>query len=415
MKLAFVHNHPSGGAARAVHALGLQLAHRHEIDVFTLSSADEKFVSSADFARAVHVAPFHVRPPWRFMSYLNDLRRYGDLSTLEATYGDIARKIDGGAYDAVLVSACRYLQAPSVLAGLRTPTAYYCHEPPRRFLPAGYSTGGGPLRRYRRMRQLWHRPADAIIERLLRERDQRNVAAADVVLTNSYFTASLIASYYRREARVCYLGVDTARAPRAKPQADYALSVGAIEHHKGFDFIIESVAALEPDIRPPLMIVGNATNPDVKEHLQRLAHERGVRLTIRSDVSDDELGAAYAGARVFAYAPHHEPFGLAALEAMAAGLPVVAVAEGGVTESVVDGVNGITTPRDTARFADALARVLWEPNWARELGAAGRMRVEAYWTWDAAAKRVEDALALVARGRHSTPYVSARAATAAPR
>lgn len=349
------------------------------------------------------------------MFYVNDMQRYRDLGALEAAYGDMAREIDGGGYDAVLVSACRYLQAPSVLADLHTPAAYYCHEPPRRFLPPEWRTAGGPIGRYERMRAFWHGPADVIIDRTLRERDHRNVAAADVVLTNSRFTASLIASYYQREARVCYLGVDTARAPAAERPGEYALSVGAIEHHKGFDFVVEAIAALKRDIRPPLLIVGNAANPAVRDHLQRLAQERGVRLTIRSVVSDDELAAAYAGARVFVYAPHHEPFGLAALEAMAAGLPVVAVAEGGVTEIVVDGVTGVTAPRDASRFADALARVLSEPDWARELGSAARRRVEADWRWDAAAERIEDALFSIARGRSAPNGDAAEAVTAAMR
>jgi glycosyltransferase involved in cell wall biosynthesis len=402
MRLAFVHNHPSGGAARAVHALGCALARRHDIDVFTLSSSDEVFAPSREFARALYVTSFDVPRPRRFGLYVNDLMRFRALNALDSAYRELAAQIDGSGYDAALVSACRYLQAPSALAYMSTPSAYFCHEPPRRFLPARYRAGGEPPRGYARLRAAWHRPADIVIDRKVRQRDMRNVASADVVLTNSQFTAGLVHSYYGREARVCRLGVHPASEDRGGPIGDYVLSVGAIEHHKGFDFLIEALAEMDVDKRPSLLIVGNAANPTVRNRLQRHARERGVRLSLSVSLSERELASAYARARAFVYAPRYEPFGLAALEAMAAGIPVVAVAEGGVAESVVHDLTGLTTPRDPKKFADALGMVLFEPALARRLGEAGVRHVEKDWTWDAAAAGVEEALASVAGHAPST-------------
>lgn len=397
MRIAVFHNHPPGGAARAIHELGRQLSGRHAIDVYTLSTGDEEFLPSSDYARSVHVFPYRPRPPLRFGLYLNEIRRYRDLDALERVSERAAATIDAAAYDAVLVSACRVLQAPAVLFHLRTPTAYYCHEPPRRFLQPDCRPDAGPLGAYARLRARWHRPAEALLERRLAGWDRRNVAAADTVLTNSAFTAGLVERYYRRRAQVCALGVDAARLrPNGRPAGGYVLSVGAVEHHKGFDLLVEALALVPAALRPRLLIAGNWVNPGVAGHLRTLAQGRAVDLTIRSGVSDDELAAIYGGARAFVYAPRQEPFGLAVLEAMACGLPVVAVAEGGVPESVADGVSGLVVERDARAFAAALMRILEDGRLAAALGQQGRRLAETRWTWESAGRRLEEALASLA-------------------
>lgn len=400
MRIAFVHNHPSGGAARAVHELGNQMSRRHAIDVYTLSTADEQFLPSRDYAARVRILPYRPRAPLHRGFYLNEARAYQDLHALERVSKQMAEAIDARAYDVVLASSCRYVQAPSVLQYLRTPAAYYCHEPPRRFLHAACRPDAGPLNPYQRLRASWHRPAQTLLDGVIARRDRRNVARASVLLTNSHFTASLIEAYYGRRAHVCHLGVDARRFQSdARGRGAYVLSVGAIDHHKGFDLLVEAVGLLPPGDRPELVIVGNAATPGVADHLRRLAVRRAVTLRMRVGVSDADLAAIYAGARLFAYAPHEEPFGLAVLEAMASGLPVVAVSEGGVQDSVLPGVTGLIVPRNAAAFAAAIGRVLADDAYAAALGRAGRRLATTDWTWDAAARRVEEALAGLAAGR----------------
>ncbi len=330
---------------------------------------------------------------------MNDVRVLQDLRDIDRVSGEAAAAIDADGYDAVLVSACRYLQAPAVLAHLQTPAAYYCHEPPRRFLQPRCRPDAGPLTPYQRLRALWHAPARAVVDRELAAADRRHVRAARSVLTNSRFTATLIDRYYGRPAEVCGLGVDPLRFQPGGRRGDYVLSVGAIDNHKGFDFLVEALALLPAASRPRLVLAGNYANPGVADHLRRLADRGGVGLTQRVGITDDELAAVYAGAAAFVYASHDEPFGLAVLEAMASGLPVVAVAEGGVVESVVPGETGRLVARDPGAFAGALSEVLADATLARTLGEAGRRRVESEWTWDAAARRLERALEVVATGQ----------------
>ncbi len=397
MKIAIVHNHPSGGAARAIYELGGQLRRRHRLDVFTLDTGDESFLPSRDYAERVRTFRYAPLRPLRGGFYLNDLGAYQNLRALERAYREIAGAVDDGRYDAVLVSACRELQAPSVLAFLATPTVYYCHEPPRRFIEPGRRRDAGPLPLYRRLRAVWHRPASAAIDRAFARRDRRNVAAARTVLTNSTFTAALVRGYYGRSADVCHLGVDAARfIPGDRRHARYVLSVGAIDRHKGFDLVIEALARIPPEERPPLVIVGNYANDAVERELRCQAAGNGVALDLRIGVPDSELARIYASARLFAYAPHLEPFGLTVLEAMAAGLPVVAIPEGGVVDSVVADRTGILVPRDARALAGAVRMLLVDEDLAGEFGREGRRLVEQEWTWQAAAQRVEDALAATA-------------------
>ena len=111
---------------------------------------------------------------------------------------------------------------------------------------------------------------------------------------------------------------------------NFVLSVGGFNLLKGHDFVIRSLSLIPSKLRPKFVIVGNGGEDEL--YLRRLARKNDVDLEMHQDVSDEKLLHWYNKARLFAYAPHNEPFGLAPLEATACGLPVVAVNEGGVGE-----------------------------------------------------------------------------------
>jgi glycosyltransferase involved in cell wall biosynthesis len=393
MRIAIYHNHPSGGASRAIHELGTRLSDRHEVDVFTLGTSSEQIWPDETYAHNVDVTPFAQASPVRFGFYVNDLLQLRDVRRLDEAGREIAARIDAASYDVVLASACQVMHTPSVLRFLRTPNIYYCHEPPRRFLQDECRPDAGPLTAYQRLRAAWHVPAQRFVESALQRYDHQNFMAADSVITNSEFTASLILSYYGRPATVSYLGVDTNYfQPGDRSEPSYVLSVGALEHHKGFDFIVRALARLEQPVRPPLVIVANTVNPGVLSHIMQTANDLDVNVDVRSGISDSQLLEAYQGAALFAYAPFAEPFGLAVIESMASGLPVVAVAEGGVLESVEAGVTGRTTIRDEAAFAEAMGGLLANPRTANAMGIAGRTAACERWTWRAATDRLEASL-----------------------
>jgi glycosyltransferase involved in cell wall biosynthesis len=196
-------------------------------------------------------------------------------------------------------------------------------------------------------------------------------------------------------------------AERFKPldleRDDFVLSVGAVSPLKGYDFLIDALGLIPARERPRLIIAGNTASQGETIYLKNLAAQLGVAVEFRVDVSEDELVRLYNTARAFVYAPVLEPFGFAPLEAMACGTPVIAVKEGGVRESVGDGVTGLLVPRDLCTFAESLERVLDDARLAHTLGENGRAEVLRAWTWEHAYERLVQNVQTLQR---STPSAS---------
>jgi glycosyltransferase involved in cell wall biosynthesis len=393
MRIAVYHNQPSGGARRALHGFCKELALRNELDIFTLSSSDQHLIDDHDVGRPVVVLPYEPRPQAKFGLYLNDLQWVRSLRELDRVNADAARQIDDRGYDVVLVDVCRYTQAPYVLRYLQTAAAYYCHEPPRRFYETSWRERGSLYAWARAGRRF---PFRLALDRRMRREDSELVRCAGLVLTNSTYNRLRLGSIYGVSATVCPPGVEVPPAGERR-EADYVLSVGAIQAHKGFEFVIESLGAVSETLRPALHIVANEGNPRLARRLEALARNCGVALRIRMSISEPELEREYQGALLFVYGAHHEPLGLSPLEAMAHRVPVVAVNEGGVGEGVTDGSSGYLVCRSSSAFAAAVTALLSAPLLRREMGAAGRSVIEQNWSWPTRARALEDALRLLAR------------------
>src|SRR5262249_22394875 len=144
-------------------------------------------------------------------------------------------------------------------------------------------------------------------------------------------------------------------------------------------------------------------DPAYAAAVQGLAKDLGVDFQPRLRVSDAELLDLLNRATALVYAPRLEPFGYAPLEANACGLPVVALAEGGVRETVVDGVNGLLVEPEPAAMARAVERLRDDPEYARELGRRGRQIAEERWSLGGAIDRLENRLKAVLVGAPPAP------------
>jgi glycosyltransferase involved in cell wall biosynthesis len=138
---------------------------------------------------------------------------------------------------------------------------------------------------------------------------------------------------------------------------------------KGFDVLLRAYARLQ-DPAPDLLLAG--PGPE-KTRLRALAHQLGIaqRVTFLGFVGGQDKINLLRSAQFFVCPSRHEPFANAILEALAAGLPVVASAVGGNTELVRDGVHGLLFPaEDDVALAQALHRLLAEPALLARLRAA---------------------------------------------
>ncbi len=161
------------------------------------------------------------------------------------------------------------------------------------------------------------------------------------------------------------------------PGAAVILCAARIDVGKGQDALVEAFARISgafPDA--VVAICGEPFGPeDFLVALRRRVVELGLEHRVLFLGQREDLPALMAESQVFCLPTEHEAFGLVFVEAMAAGLPVVAVRSGGVPEVVVDGVTGLLSePGDLAALAANLARLLAEPHLRRQMGEAGRAR-----------------------------------------
>jgi D-inositol-3-phosphate glycosyltransferase len=195
----------------------------------------------------------------------------------------------------------------------------------------------------------------------------------------------------RRRISVVPSGVDTeALRPDVPPEARGArhrlVVLGRLVPRKGTDDVVRALVGL-PDTE--LVIAGGPaaelldTDPDARRLLE-LAGELGVadRVRLVGGIPRDAVAPLLTSADAVVCVPWYEPFGIVPLEAMACGVPVVASAVGGLTDTVVDGVTGLHVPaREPDRLTEALGELLADAELRSALGAAGRVRAVARYSW----------------------------------
>src|SRR6202011_6225854 len=117
-------------------------------------------------------------------------------------------------------------------------------------------------------------------------------------------------------------------------------------------------------------------------------------VVFRGHLTSGDLAEAYRGAVVAVFAPHGEEFGMAPLEAMASGVPVVAWRDGGLQETIVDGETGYLVG-DAVTLRQRLRLLLHDPARRSAFGEAARRRAEAF-TWQRTAAGIEAICQLLA-------------------
>ncbi|MGV9800815.1 glycosyltransferase [Mycobacterium sp. NPDC003449] len=196
----------------------------------------------------------------------------------------------------------------------------------------------------------------------------------------------------RSRTSVVPCGVDldrfTPAGRRARRNARHRLvSVGKMAPHRGFEAVIRSLPKLADT---ELVIVGGPATAELARHpearrLRALAAEMGVagRVTLCGAVTRDKMPEVLRSADVVTCTPWYETFGIVPLEAMACGVPVVATSVGGMLDTIVDQVTGrLVSPKRPDLLVDTLHGLLRDDFGRRSLGAAGRDRAGARYSWD---------------------------------
>ncbi len=390
MRIAVWHNLPSGGGQRALydHVRGL-VSRGHHVEIWAPPTADTSLLDLRS------LAPYHEVPlrANRYLDIVPDLRELGvgaDIKAMDAHCQRVAAEIHDMAFDVFLSGTCLRFGAPRVARWVRLPAVLYLGEPCRRLYeaPSVWALGEHDWSPDALARTAFRSIRVQRYRKQVRE-EIGNAAAFCTILVNSYFSVESVARSYGLDARVCYLGVDPDLWNYdSAEREDLIVGIGEFNVHKGIDFVLDAVGAM-PSPRPPLHWIGNRGRAKYLAQLQDRAARLDVNFTPHVAIPQAEMVALLHRAAVLAYAPRLEPFGFAPLECAAAGVPTVAVAEGGVRETVQDGVTGVLVDRDVDNMAAALTRVLDDPVFARSLGDAATKWARENWALEDAVSRLE--------------------------
>lgn len=188
------------------------------------------------------------------------------------------------------------------------------------------------------------------------------------------------------------VGAGRVRARHSLGDAPVALFVGRLTHHKGVEEFIRAAARTAPVVH---LVVGDGPRREALEALARSVAPGRVVFAGRVDGRDLPSYYAAASVGVLPSTSRLEAFGIAALECMASGRPVVVSDIPGVQEVIVDGATGLAAePLDAEDLAEKIRRIALDPELAASMGKAARARVLERFTLP----RVVDALLEVYRG-----------------
>jgi glycosyltransferase involved in cell wall biosynthesis len=375
LKVAIVHNLSPGGAHRRLNQQVALLAGRLSLTEYVLQGA-------APVTDDAHVIPLRTRsgssPSW-----MRPLMRYTDLVELALAYRRLAKIVASLDADVIWLNPCSRLQTPWLGRVLARRCFYYCDEPRR----IDYDPTARSSLRSRTRLPYWP------LRRLERYLDRSTATNVSAFAANSVFSAACIQRAYGRDATIVPCGISEFFAPaEGTGPGTYVLSVGTLIPSKGHGSAIEVTA--RSGLGYPLHIVSPRENDSERGRLEELAANLGVELHVHIGVSDLELRELYQNALVTMYLARNEPFGLASIEAQACGSPVIALKEGGLPETLLDGKTGFLVSADIREAAQRLRELASDSDlWTQFSVAAAAGRADR--SWARSADQVADCLSLV--------------------
>lgn len=241
-------------------------------------------------------------------------------------------RLDLSDYDLVLSSSGA--EAKSVRTGPKTIHINYCHSPTQYY--------------WVRYQEYLDNPGFGAFDWLarfglkllvgpMRKWDYKAAQKPDYLIANSNFTKSNIKKFYNREAEVIHPPVDTERfKPRTSgPRAGF-VTAGRQTPYKKIDLVVRACTELNLDLK----VIGKG--PDHK----KLVDMAGPTVSFITDARDEDMPGYFQKAKAFIF-PNIDDFGIVAVEALAAGTPVIGYEIGGAADYVINGETGLLFGRQS--------------------------------------------------------------------
>jgi glycosyltransferase involved in cell wall biosynthesis len=195
------------------------------------------------------------------------------------------------------------------------------------------------------------------------------------------------------------------RAQWAQPDEKIVLYVGRVVHEKGIEELIRSAPSVLKSVPQARYIIAGR-GPEL-DRLRNLVWEMGLsnKVLLPGFIEEEDRNRLYKVADCAVFPSLYEPFGIVALEAMAAGTPVVVSEVGGLREVVRHAETGITIyPGDPESCAWGIIHTLQHPKWAAQRVENALLDVEQRFNWDIIARQTADVYTRIVEERLKTSW-----------
>jgi glycosyltransferase involved in cell wall biosynthesis len=167
--------------------------------------------------------------------------------------------------------------------------------------------------------------------------------------------------------------------------------LGGFYRHKNPELAIRSVGEVKQN-RPKLLWIGNMVDEKYWLEMVELARSLDVTLELKKMVTDEQLVQLLSGAICMIYSSNLEPFGFAPLEANACGTPVIAVAEGGVRETIIHGKNGFLVNQKPKEIAHFILQLTDNQEIRKKISSFAIVNVKENWSLSSCSERINKAI-----------------------
>lgn len=359
-KIAIYHNLPPGGGMRMIDNIVLRYKDLYDIDLFVIGEKEPLRVRGAN-TQFTKVSPWNGFLPRMIWIYF----------VLPIIHKNVACQIAQN-YKVILITHDYFTKSPYLLRYLNLKNIYLCQESQREFY------------------EPWNIHAPSIKEKIanffrlpIKYIDRTNVSHAKIIICNSKFSKKTLQDIYNKKCNVIYPGVNEKDfKPANTKKENMILCVGGINPIKDQLFLVNSLKPILNKYK--LILVGEGK----KKYIDKVIRASGNshNLKIIDKISDSKLINLYRKSLVTCITAYNEPFGLSSIESQACGTPVVAVNEGGPTETITNNKTGLLVKRDPILFRKGVLEAIHK---SRKLGKLSHANVMKKWTWNTTLKKLD--------------------------
>jgi glycosyltransferase involved in cell wall biosynthesis len=398
MKIAVWHNLHSGGGSRALqyHIQGLVSA-GHEVEIWADAPDADGFMKLPEGVKLHQVPLRYTEKKPSFKERLSSLffKKDSNMISMEEHCQQCANEINEGGFDVLFANSCHYYGVPFIGQFIKIPKILYLGEPNRYLYEA-------------MPEQIWEAPIQKLSKltvkfwvymfsdtwrankfRVYVREERKNFKIFDKVLVNSYFSMESCKRAFGLPSEVCYLGInnDLFKPINVSFTKPYVVGLGGFYAHKNPELAIRAVGKIIEN-RPKLLWIGNMVDDEYWDDMVELARSLDVVLEVKKMITDEKLVELLSGAICMIYSSNLEPFGFAPLEANACGTPVIAVAEGGVRETIIHGKNGFLANPNSEDIAKYIQQLIDNQELKKEISKFSIQNIQQNWTLAQCSERI---------------------------